>query len=70
MSRSGVVRCPLPACGGVMVQRVNRATGQEFFGCDQYPLCAETMPIPESVWMRQAGAPELDLFGGPAEGAP
>ncbi len=66
---SGVVRCPLPSCGGVMVRRTNRATGEDFLGCDQYPICVETMPIPESIRMRQAGAPELDLFGG-SEGGP
>lgn len=61
-SMSGVVRCPLPSCGGVMVKRTNRATGSEFLGCDQYPICVETMEIPESVILRAAGAPELPLF--------
>jgi hypothetical protein len=46
-----------------MVTRTNRALGTEFLGCDQYPLCTETMPIPESVRMRAAGAPELPLWG-------
>jgi ssDNA-binding Zn-finger/Zn-ribbon topoisomerase 1 len=45
-----------------MVKRTNRAIGSEFLGCDQYPICTETLPIPESVWMRAAGAPELPLF--------
>ncbi len=62
---SGVVRCPLPSCGGVMVLRMNRATGAEFMGCDQYPICVETMDIPEGVKLRAAGAPELPLFEGP-----
>jgi ssDNA-binding Zn-finger/Zn-ribbon topoisomerase 1 len=66
---SGVIRCPLPSCGGVMVKRTNRAIGSEFLGCSEYPACTETQPIPESVWMRQAGSPELPLFDdGSSEG--
>ncbi len=60
---SGIIRCPLPSCGGIMVRHTNRATGRDFLSCDQ-PTCAETMDIPESIWMWQAGAPELPLFGG------
>lgn len=59
---TGVIRCPLPACGGVMVKRTYRDTGEEFLGCDQYPACIETIEVPESVRLRQLGAPELDLF--------
>lgn len=62
----GAIRCPMPSCGGLMVPRVNKAIGSEFLGCDQYPRCTETMPIPESVWMRKVGAPELPLFNSAA----
>lgn len=60
--REGIIHCPLPSCGGVMVRRVNRAIHREFMGCDQSPVCTETMPMPESVWMRQVGVPELPGF--------
>lgn len=32
--------CPL--CGGPMVSRANRATGQRFWGCRKYPDCKGT----------------------------
>lgn len=33
-------RCP--ECGGPMVSRLNRATNQRFWGCQQYPKCNGT----------------------------
>lgn len=31
-----------PECGGQMLSRVNRKTGQRFFGCATYPECRGT----------------------------
>jgi restriction system protein len=28
-----------PRCGSALVQRTNRGTGQQFFGCSQFPRC-------------------------------
>lgn len=32
--------CPL--CSGKMTSRMNRSTGQRFWGCNQYPKCKGT----------------------------
>jgi ssDNA-binding Zn-finger/Zn-ribbon topoisomerase 1 len=45
-----------------MVRRTNRQNGSEFMGCSEYPACTETMPIPESIRLREAGALELPGF--------
>jgi len=34
-----------PRCGGVMVERANRRTGQRFLGCKRYPQCKGTRSI-------------------------
>jgi ssDNA-binding Zn-finger/Zn-ribbon topoisomerase 1 len=31
-----------PKCGGPMVSRANRKTGQRFWGCRDYPTCKGT----------------------------
>jgi len=31
-----------PRCGGVLVQRANRSTGQRFLGCSHFPACRGT----------------------------
>jgi hypothetical protein len=31
-------------CTGRMVKRVNRATGEEFVGCSEFPRCGESAP--------------------------
>ena len=31
-----------PDCGGKMTSRVNRQTGQRFWGCNQFPKCKGT----------------------------
>lgn len=33
---------PCPRCGGALVQRVNRSTGQRFLGCSNFPKCRGT----------------------------
>lgn len=60
----GIIRCPLPSCGGIMVPRYNPALRRGFLGCDQWPRCRETMGEPETTWMRRAGQPELPLGDG------
>jgi ssDNA-binding Zn-finger/Zn-ribbon topoisomerase 1 len=61
-SEPGTVHCPKPSCGAPMVRRTNRQNGSEFMGCSEYPACTETMPIPESIRLREAGALELPGF--------
>lgn len=34
-----------PDCGGVMVTRTNRSTGERFLGCNRYPDCKGTRPV-------------------------
>lgn len=31
-----------PDCGGAMVSRANKTTGQRFWGCKDYPKCRGT----------------------------
>ena len=31
-----------PECGGAMVSRANKTTGQRFWGCKDYPKCRGT----------------------------
>jgi len=33
-----------PYCGGRLVERFNRTTGAQFFGCSRYPECTYTEP--------------------------
>ena len=33
-----------PKCGGKMVLRENRKTGQKFWGCSNFPKCRKTLP--------------------------
>lgn len=54
--------CPAPDCKGTLTIRRNKATDSEFLGCDQWPACKHTEPLPESIKMRRLGAPEL-LWG-------
>jgi hypothetical protein len=39
-----VVPKACPRCGGVMVERTNRRTGQRFLGCKRYPQCEGECP--------------------------
>jgi|PlaIllAssembly_1097288.scaffolds.fasta_scaffold143921_4 hypothetical protein len=38
-------------CGGRMIYRKNNRSGEVFLGCDKYPECRTTRPIPESLLM-------------------
>jgi len=35
-----------PRCGGVMLERVNRRTGERFLGCSRFPRCRGARPLP------------------------
>lgn len=54
--------CPEPTCRSPMVKRKNKATGQLFYACSEYPRCKATIPIPEREKMLLAGATELPGF--------
>ncbi len=56
------ITVPCPECGREMVVRTNGTTGEQFFGCSQYPTCKGTRPIGEDVKMRLAGAVTLPGF--------
>ncbi|MBW8367775.1 MAG: restriction endonuclease [Arenimonas sp.] len=34
-----------PTCGGKLVERKNRRTGDSFLGCETYPACRGTLPL-------------------------
>jgi ssDNA-binding Zn-finger/Zn-ribbon topoisomerase 1 len=51
-----------PECGSVLMVRTNRKTDTQFLGCDRWPECKHTEPIPETLLMRLTGAPELPLW--------
>ena len=60
LSRQIARRCP--KCGGEMVLRTNKANGEPFFGCSEWPHCGFTEPVPEYVRLRQMGAAPLPGF--------
>lgn len=57
---------PCPDCGATLVRRVRQADGVPFLGCERWPECRHTEPIPLDQQLRAAGAPELPLFDPPA----
>ena len=47
-------------CGAPhLVVRTNKATGQQFAGCPNYPDCTYTCGIPQEAIMRLLGQPTL-----------
>jgi len=48
-----------PQCGAALVERTNRATNEPFLGCQRWPECKHTEPLPESVKLRRQGQREL-----------
>ena len=38
-------QCSAPGCSGVERVRVNRTTGEEFYGCSNYPKCKKSRPM-------------------------
>ena len=53
--------CPQCAPDRLVVKR-NRATGEEFLGCPNYPACNHTEPLPLDMQLRRQGAAELPGF--------
>ena len=60
------VKCP--TCLGPMTSRANRATGQRFWGCNDYPRCkgtrntdADAAPNYARSYDNSHGEPEDDL---------
>lgn len=35
-----------PRCGGIMVERMNKRSGEHFLGCQRYPQCKGTRSLP------------------------
>lgn len=62
MSDAITMRCPDQTCRAPMVKRVNRQTGEEFYGCTMFPSCNATRRVPERERMLAAGASELPGF--------
>lgn len=54
---------PCPDCGAIMVVRKNRQNGSFFLGCNDFPTCKRTMPIPEDMKMELMGFATLPGFG-------
>jgi ssDNA-binding Zn-finger/Zn-ribbon topoisomerase 1 len=44
MSDDNVTIWDCTQCGGKLVRRKNRATGETFLGCSNYPKCKFTQP--------------------------
>jgi ribosomal protein S27AE len=40
------INATCPRCGGLMVTRSNRSTGERFLGCSKFPGCKGTRPFP------------------------
>ena len=55
-------KCPKDGCGGTLIVRQNRTTKQHFLGCERWPECDHTEPLPEDVKMVGMGAQKLPGF--------
>jgi len=51
-----------PNCGKRLVLRQNRSTKSWFLGCEMWPECEYTEPLPEVVKLELAGAQRLPGF--------
>lgn len=56
------VTIPCPECGHDLVVRENSRDGSKFLGCEAFPDCKHTQPLPPSFAMREAGAETLPGF--------
>ena len=48
-----------PQCSKPLVIRRNKKTDKEFLGCEQWPDCTYTEPLPAYIEMKRAGAQTL-----------
>jgi ssDNA-binding Zn-finger/Zn-ribbon topoisomerase 1 len=55
-------KCPKEGCNGTLIIRQNRTTKQHFLGCERWPECDHTEPLPEDVKMVAMGAQKLPGF--------
>lgn len=51
--------CPKCGVNTLLVERVNRKTGESFLGCSRYPTCRYTEPLPEALRLKRSGQQEL-----------
>ena len=51
-----------PVCKSELVERINRATGVPFLGCERWPVCTFSCPLPADEVMRRQGATALPGF--------
>lgn len=58
------IQKPCPACGSSLVVRQNRATGQEFLGCESWPRCQHSEPLTAYQEPLRRGAPQLPGMDG------
>ena len=58
---------PCPTCGGALMERVNRQTMTTFMGCERFPECRWTEPVPAAVEVARAGGLPLPGFGDEGE---
>ncbi|NLX14109.1 MAG: type I DNA topoisomerase [Phycisphaerales bacterium] len=50
---------PCPACG-VGTMKVRRRGMRAFLGCDQYPTCKNTLPLPEGIRLERKEVPVVE----------
>jgi len=48
-----------PKCGAGLTLRRRKKDGKEFFGCERYPECKHTEPLPAYAEMKKRNAPVL-----------
>ena len=54
--------CPRNGCNGRLIIQQNRKTKTHFLGCERWPKCEHTEPLPEDVKMVAMGAQKLPGF--------
>ena len=54
-----------PDCGHPLILRTNRQNGSQFLGCQDYPTCKHTEPVPESYLLRLQGVKDMFEEGEP-----
>ena len=55
------VKMGCPNCGIAtrLIVRVNSSTEEQFLGCPNWPKCSHTQNVPDHIWMKAQGQPEL-----------